>query len=95
MYHIDYFCYRFRESHLTVIGILSGVFTVMNALLITGTIICVYYCWKRRKKSIKHSKDIEQSPQDTHLAPLTSGNTLRDNISYYGVCNINSSPNNV
>ena len=89
MYHIDYFVIAFENLYLMVIGILSGVFAVGIALLIAEIIICVCYYWRRRKKSRKLNKDIEQSPQDTHPAPLTSGNTLRDNISHDGVCNFN------
>ena len=59
-------------------GILAGV-AVENLLIITGIMICVCYCWRRRMKSIKLNKDVEQSPQNTYPASLTSGNTHLDN----------------
>ena len=79
----------FENLYSMVIGILSGVFTVGIALLITGTIICVCCHWRRRKKSIKFNRDIEQSSQDTHPLRLTSAITLRDSNSYNEVCNFN------
>ena len=78
-----------------VIGVLSGVFTVGTALLITGIIIFVCCHWRRRKKSIKLNKRKEQLPQDTHSAPLTSAITLPDNNSHNEVRNFNSSTNNI
>ena len=95
MYHIDYFVIAFENLYLTVIGIFSGVFTVVIALLITGIIICVFYYWKSRKKSIKFNEDIEQLPKDTYLTPLTSAITLPDNKSHDEVRNFNSSTNNI
>ena len=95
MYHIDYFVIAFKNLYLTVIGIFSGVFTVGIALLITGIIICVFCYGKSRKKSIKFNEDIEQSPQDTHLTPLTNAITLPYNISHDEVRNFNSSTNNI
>ena len=89
MYHIDYFVIAFENLYLRVIGILSGVFAVGIALLTTGIIICVCYCWRRRKKSIKLNTRKEQLPQDTDPAPLTSGNTLPDNNSHDEVRNFN------
>ena len=94
MYHIDYFVIAFGNLFLMVTGILSGVFAVGIALLITGIIICVC-CWRRRKKSIKLNKRKEQLPQDTHPAPLTSAITLPDNNSHDEVRNFNSSTNNI
>ena len=76
----------------------TSILAVGNALLITGIVICVCYYRRRKKirmKSRKFNEDLEQSPQDTHPAPLASGNTLSDNISRDGVCNFNSSTNNM
>ena len=91
MYHIDYFVIALENLYLTVTGILA----VGIALLIIGIIICVCCCWRRRKKTIKLNKRKEQSPQDTHPAPLTSAITLPDNNSLNEVRNFNSSTNNI
>ena len=72
-----------------------SILAVGIVLLITGIIIiCFCYYW-RRMNSINLNKDIEQSPQDTHLAPLTSGITLPNNISHDEVFNFNSNTNNI
>ena len=62
-----------RNLYLIVTGILIYV---ESALLITGIIICVCYCWRRKNpKTIKvyhiiidksNTLSIEQSPQNTH-----------------------------
>ena len=90
------FVIALKNLYSTVTGILVGVLAVGETLLITGIILCVCYCWRIQRRWMKSVKiNIEQSPQDTYLAPLSCGKMPHDKIRQDGVCYFNSITNNI
>ena len=87
------FVIALENLYSTVAGILAGVLAVGETLLITGIILCVFYRWRRRMKSVKIN--VEQLPQDTYLAPISSGNMPPKKIRQDKVCYFNSITNNI